>query len=244
VKPYYGFTGSPVIRGDLVLLTANTAGMALNKNTGEMVWASEPPPAKFKTATQESTNGADYATPVLYERQGKTYALFASCKGLSAVEAQTGSPEWVYEWQLYTGRHITDPVVVGDRIFIAENSTLSQFVPGSLLLEASGEGPEVLWRSPELATEISNAVALDGYLYGGQGGPYLYGASLRCIDLKTGKLMWEKKLSDAEMPKCVSLTAADGKLIDFSMRSATGSQGGAQEVLEPARALQRPDLLP
>jgi outer membrane protein assembly factor BamB len=196
VKPYYGFAGSPLIQGDLVILTANTAGMALNKKTGKMVWASEPPPKQFKTADRRDINGADYATPVAYERQGKSYALFASWKGASAVEVQTGSPEWVYEWELYTGRHVSDPVVVGDRIFIAENSTLEyQAAPGCLLLDVSGERPAVLWKSPELVTEISTGVAIDGYLYGGQGGPYLYGAGLRCNDLKTGGLMWEKKLS-------------------------------------------------
>ena len=32
-KPYYGFAGSPVIEDDLIILTANTADLALNKHT-------------------------------------------------------------------------------------------------------------------------------------------------------------------------------------------------------------------
>ena len=46
VKPYYGFGGSPMVDGDLLILNANTSGMALRRSTGELVWASEPPPAR------------------------------------------------------------------------------------------------------------------------------------------------------------------------------------------------------
>jgi len=36
IQPYYGFAGSPIIEGDTLILTANTSGMALNKNTGSI----------------------------------------------------------------------------------------------------------------------------------------------------------------------------------------------------------------
>ena len=36
----YGYSGSPVIVDDLVILNVNTAGIALNKNTGDLVWVS------------------------------------------------------------------------------------------------------------------------------------------------------------------------------------------------------------
>ena len=38
VEPYYGFATSPVIAGDLIILTANTSGLALEKQTGNIVW--------------------------------------------------------------------------------------------------------------------------------------------------------------------------------------------------------------
>ena len=217
VRPVYGFAGSPVVRGNLLVLTANTAGMALDKKTGDRVWSSELPPAKFEASNPSDTNGADYATPVVYARQGKSYALIASWKGLSSVEVATGRPLWVYEWELYSGRCVTDPLVIGDRMYVAQNfHPPYKDLPGSLFLAVSGEKPAVLWKSSDLTTEISDAVALDGYLYGGQGGPYRYGASLRCIDLKTGKMMWEKELSETAMKQCVTLMAADGKLIILS----------------------------
>ena len=37
VKPFYGFAGSSLIEQDLLILTANTSGIALNKKTGNKV---------------------------------------------------------------------------------------------------------------------------------------------------------------------------------------------------------------
>jgi outer membrane protein assembly factor BamB len=41
VKPTYGFGGSPVIEGDLVVLNLNLSGIAFEKNNGKKVWNSE-----------------------------------------------------------------------------------------------------------------------------------------------------------------------------------------------------------
>jgi outer membrane protein assembly factor BamB len=49
VRPYWGFAGSPVVEGELLILTANTSGMALNRETGQMVWSSEKPPQQVST---------------------------------------------------------------------------------------------------------------------------------------------------------------------------------------------------
>jgi outer membrane protein assembly factor BamB len=87
VMPFYGFAGSPVVQGNLLVLTANTAGMALDKTTGEKVWGSDKPPATAKAA---DLTGTGYSTPVLYPQGGKRYALVYSYKGDFSVEVETG----------------------------------------------------------------------------------------------------------------------------------------------------------
>ncbi len=69
------------------------------------------------------------------------------------------------------------------------------------------------WKSPDLYTEITSPVVLDGFIYGCQYGPYVGESSLRCIDLETGRLRWEKRFSEDPVKKSVSLMAADDKLI-------------------------------
>jgi outer membrane protein assembly factor BamB len=103
--------------------------------------------------------------------------------------------------------------MTGNRVYVVESTTLKE-PNASRLIEITDEKPTVLWRSPDLYTEITTPVIVDGYIYGCQGGPYTVRASLRCIDLETGRLMWEESFSD-EPPgeESVSLIASDSKLI-------------------------------
>jgi len=50
-KPSWGFSGSPLVSGDLLILNAGATGTALNKKTGRIVWSSGP-------------GASGYATPV------------------------------------------------------------------------------------------------------------------------------------------------------------------------------------
>jgi hypothetical protein len=55
--PYYYFAASPVIEGDLIILTANTSGLVLNKKTGKKVWGSEKPPESTIALLKETAVG-------------------------------------------------------------------------------------------------------------------------------------------------------------------------------------------
>jgi outer membrane protein assembly factor BamB len=76
MEPYYGFAGSPVIEENLVILTANISGLALNKSTGELAWKSRQVPIAYPTWTDRPM-GTDYATPVVYSGNRKRYALIS-----------------------------------------------------------------------------------------------------------------------------------------------------------------------
>ncbi|HEB32141.1 MAG TPA: hypothetical protein ENI15_14930 [Spirochaetes bacterium] len=52
--PTWGYAGSPVIEGDILLLNAGVSGIALNKKSGKKIWVS-----------RRGTRG--YATPVIYD---------------------------------------------------------------------------------------------------------------------------------------------------------------------------------
>ena len=53
ISPQFGFAGSPVIEGDLVIITVNKSGLALDKKTGKMVWISEPGKQMKEAVTDE-----------------------------------------------------------------------------------------------------------------------------------------------------------------------------------------------
>src|SRR5439155_24448445 len=58
----WGFAGSPLIWHDLVILNAGSAGTALDRNTGRLVWCN-------------GTNATGYASPTLLVRTPSTASL-------------------------------------------------------------------------------------------------------------------------------------------------------------------------
>jgi len=196
-----------------LLLTVNTAGMALKKSTGDLVWMSEKPP---DTARFEFTTGTEYSTPVLYQENSKRLALFYSWKGLTAVEIATGQELWSYAWT-FGYIQAADPVLIGDKVLLVEEW---EWGPEnrrySVLLDAQNGEPTVLWKSAELFSDISTPVVVDGYVYSCHGGPHSVSkfASLCCLELDTGKVKWEVNLGSKRWNKFnVSLTASAGKLL-------------------------------
>jgi outer membrane protein assembly factor BamB len=205
--PYYGFAGSPVVAGELVVLTANSAGMALNKYTGELVWRSSPPP---KERYPDNSTGIDYSTPVIYVRGDKQYAIVSGYNGVSSVDVETGDQLWLYDWgkQPYTiGNQIADPLLFGEKLFVVEY--YSQH-PGSFLIDIGGNDiPKLMWVNRESCSNNGSPVAIDGYIYVCQDGIQSGFGSLRCLDAKNGEILWEQALEGNP----ITLSASEGKLI-------------------------------
>jgi outer membrane protein assembly factor BamB len=199
VRPKDGFSGSPVIEGDLVIITTNTSGLAIIKKTGEKVWASEP-----SETTISWVHGSEYATPVIYDYKGKRSAAILSSGGLYSVDASTGEQQWFYDWKPYIKVSAADPVIFDNKVFIS-----AAYNAGSTLLDISGNEPRVLWKSQNMENHFSTSVLIDGYIYGSDADLNLPhdGSRLTCLDIKTGEKMWSEDM------KPLSLIAADGKLI-------------------------------
>jgi len=191
----YGYNGSPVIVDDLLILNVNTAGIALNKRTGDLVWAS--------TVHRDKKNSYGYhATPVLYNHEGKRNALLLSGLGLASVDPETGKKMWFYEWGQTNTARCTDPIVFDGKVFLSAGYMVDQ----GTLVEMTGNVPRLVWENGNMGSEFSACVYVDGYLYGSNG-DHAKECQLRCIDVNTGEVMWEEEM------KMASLTAADGKLI-------------------------------
>jgi hypothetical protein len=77
------------------------------------------------------------------------------------------------------------PVVAGNLVFLS-----ASYNTGATLLDLSGAQPKQLWSSDAaLSNHYATSVLKDGYLYGFHGRQE-FGQSLRSIELKTGKVMW------------------------------------------------------
>src|SRR5206468_4123783 len=82
-----------------------------------------------------------------------------------------------------------NPVVVDDLILISA----AYYKIGSVLLRVKpdGKGVEEVWRNTVLEVHWSTPIYHDGFLFAfsGRNEP---DASFRCVELKSGKLMWER----------------------------------------------------
>jgi outer membrane protein assembly factor BamB len=195
-RAMYGYAASPIVEGNLVIINAKTSGIALNKKTGKKIWEGD---------VHTDKAGDYFATPVIYDFDGKRYVLLFSNSGLYSMYVQTGKKEWFYEWTNVGSPNVVDPVVFDNKVFISSSESNAQGV----LLDIEGNKPKVLWQNENMSNHVSTSVYIDGYLYGITGDYYLriQDCLFRCIDVKTGEVMWEQETRGA------SLISANGKLI-------------------------------
>ena len=192
IKPNrWGFAGSPLIWLDLVILNAGSAGTALDRETGRVVWSN-------------GTNAAGYASPTLFKSRGHERVLIFAAKHLIALDPRTGRELWRHPWETGYDTNNPDPLIYQDSIFI---STYSR---GCALLSVEDGKPRVLYDTKVLHNHLSSGILHGEYLYAFNGEARQQ-TDFRCIHLPTGELKWTRK-----DPAFGSLLCADGKLIILS----------------------------
>ncbi len=194
--PFYGFSGSPVVDGDLLLVNAGRCGIALNKQTGKTVWASEP-------------ELGGYATPVVRVMAGRRVAVIFGQKALYAVDVQNGERQWAYPWDTGFDSNAADPIIAGQKVFVSSCYAKGNVNgdKGCALLDVTTGEPKPVWTNLSMRSHFSSAVVLAGHVYGFDGRAGNSKTALKCIDLETGEERWSHVLGFG------SLMAVGGKLI-------------------------------
>ena len=172
IPPKYGFSGSPVINGNQVILNACAYGIALDKHTGKKIWVS--PSGK-----------CGYATPVIYAYGNKRCAAIFSHRRINGVSLGTGERLWHFPWIFNDGADSADPVVVGNRIFIS-----TAYRNGATTIDFTNNSPKQLWFKKDIQDEFGSSIYKDGYVYVPHGDTRHRTAYLKCIDFNTGEEMW------------------------------------------------------
>ena len=187
--PGWGFAGSVLLEGSLVILNVGTSGVALNKSNGQTAW-------------QTGGGKSGYATPVAFSI-GRTRAIaMFTTPGLVTVNASTGKKLWSYAWKTQYDVNAADPIVSGGKIFISSGYNI-----GGALLQASATSAKLVWKSKDMRNHFSSCVLYGGYLYGTDEG------TLKCVSFTNGQRKWAKGGFGKG-----GLMIADGKLIVLSER--------------------------
>jgi len=170
----WNLAGSPVIRGDMLLLNAGEHGVALNRRTGEKIWVSGPGPG-------------GYSTPVVYMNGATECLAIFGCKGVYGVELKTGKKLWFHSWETQYDVNAADPIVQNGKVFIS-----SGYGRGCALIDVKGAEPKVVWEHKGMRNHFSSCTLLNGDIYGVDGNAG--NGSLKCLDFATGKEKWSKNL--------------------------------------------------
>ncbi|MGH7140856.1 MAG: PQQ-binding-like beta-propeller repeat protein, partial [Pirellulales bacterium] len=174
-KPEWGKSCSPLVVGDLVIVSAGGPDghslVAYDKQTGEMAWHGGDQPSS-------------YASPRLVRLAGAEQILIVNQTAVTAHDPDDGHVLWNFDWAGGEPK-VADAVAVdGDRVFIAAGYGLGC----KLLKIASTDGrlsARVAWQNTHLRPKFANVVVHDGHVFGLDDGK-----ALACLELKSGKRRW------------------------------------------------------
>lgn len=183
-QAWWGFAGSILIAGDRLILPVGTAGLALDKLTGKILW----------------DNGAGYSgysSPIRFEFAGAPCFAFVSGHEVVAAHIADGQIRWKIPWKTTWDQNASDVIVAGDRLFVSSGHGV-----GCGQFDLSTGSPVPLWRSKNMKTYLSNCILWQGSLYG------FDDKELQCLDWPTGEVRWSSPRLGLG-----SLILAEGRLI-------------------------------
>ena len=182
--PTWGFAGSPVVEGRLLLLNLGARGVALDKLTGAVVW---------KSAGSE----CGYSTPLPFDQAGRRVVAIMGAQALNVVDVADGAPVWDFPWKTEYDVNAAAPLFSGDEAFVS-----SGYDHGAALVRVQDRHATVVWQNKKMRNHFNSCVLWQGSLYG------VDESQLTCLDWATGAVRWtEPKFGKG------SLMMADGKLI-------------------------------
>ncbi len=220
IQNFFGVGSNPVVHGDLLLVmvggspeedqklppgrldyvTGNGSGIvAFDKVTGQV---------RYKI-TDELASYASMKLAMIDDRPW----CFAFCRGgLVGFDPRNGDVDFQFPWRAKSLESVNAamPTVHGNEVLISET-----YGPGAALLSVKPGEHRVVWqddlrkRDKAMQAHWNTPVFHEGYLYGCSG-RHTENAELRCIEWKTGKVMW----SEPGLTR-TSLTYIDGHFLSL-----------------------------
>jgi outer membrane protein assembly factor BamB len=261
-QAFFGVGSSPILEGNLLLVMVggqpNSGMVGFDAHTGKTIWESvgeknwqDIPmtgwPGERTVAWRNWEKQSSYATPVAATIHGRRQVFCLMRQGLVSLDPQTGAVNFSFWFRSREENSVNaaNPVVVDDLVFISG----AYLRVGSVLLQVQPDSRSVqeLWRDTVLEIHWTTPIYHDGFLYAfsGRNEPQ---ASFRCVEFKTGKLMWERDESWRRLgppPKTYgrgSCILADGKLIVLGEAGLLGLFKVNPHEPEEISRFQVPDL--
>ncbi len=171
--PYFGFTSSPLVVGDLIIVAVGGQLVAYDLATGDPRW--------FGPAGGES-----YSSPHLMTIDGVAQILLLNGAGVISVAPADGTLLWEHRWP---GASIVQPALIpnsrDDVLISASGDVPIGMRRIAVAHEPGGWTIEERWTSSRLKSYFNDFVVHNGHAFG------FDGRILACIDLEDGKRKWK-----------------------------------------------------
>ena len=186
-KGMHGFATSPIVYGDLVILTDEQDGdsfiFAVDRRSGQVRW-------KVPRKVKEMQN-ASYAVPCIFKPPGKPAELIVAswAHGLSSLDPATGTTNW--EAAVLERRPVASPIVLGDLVLAncgeggGNNSVVALRPP-----TVDGGSLEPVYKLDKTTAPYVPSLVASGklvFLWGDKG-------IVACIDGITGQVHWRQRV--------------------------------------------------
>jgi outer membrane protein assembly factor BamB len=167
--PGWGFSGSPLVVGDKVIVATAGKLVAYDLATGEPRWFGP-------------DGGAGYSSPQLSTINGVQQILLVGGTGVTSVTPNDGKVLWEHKWE---GVPIVQPAVMSNGDVLISVSESSGIRNLAVAQGPNGWTVQERWTTEELNPYFNDFVVRDGYAYG------FNWNKLSCIDLKDGSRKWK-----------------------------------------------------
>ena len=167
--PMWGFSSSPLVVGDIVVVATAGKLAAYDIATGNPRWYGP-------------DGGSGYSSPHLITINGVQQILLLSGAGATSV-APDGKQLWQHP--LPEGPRIVQPAVTAEGDVLTHDGESSYMRRISVAQGPGGWTATERWNSVGLNPYFSDFVVHKGHAYG------FSGSSIACIDLKDGELKWK-----------------------------------------------------
>jgi outer membrane protein assembly factor BamB len=204
VRHFRGPGSSPIIYGDLILLTFDGIDQqfvtALDKKTGKSVWKTARTTDygdldKEGKPTRDGDMRKAYHTPGVFEMGGKEVLVSIGSRAAFGYEVKTGKELWTIRHGGFNAA--IPPLRFGDMLILNTGSERAHTIGVRIDDKMTGDITEthVLWDREKRNASEAAPVLVNGILY-----QTTRGGVVSAADAKTGKDLWEDRLAGKHVP--------------------------------------------
>ena len=172
-QPGWGFTSSPLVVNEVVVVAASGVLVAYDLATGTPRW-------------QGPRDGAGYSSPHLVVLDGVPQIVLLRGRRTTSFDVADGKVLWEHSWQ--PGASIVQPALIGTRdLLINHADTMGGQAVRRLNVTRGGSGwnVEERWTSRGLKPYFNDFVVHEGHAFG------FDGSILSCIRIDDGERRWK-----------------------------------------------------